>query len=53
MCGLNPFYIKNAENNWQNGYGSLFMKPNGNFNLYTHLVFDDELILNTGTVIKP
>lgn len=52
MCDLNPHYIKNAETSWQNGYCTVVMKENGNFNLYTHLVFDNELLLPDGRVIR-
>lgn len=51
MCGLNPHYIKNSEVSWQNGYATVFMKPNGNFNLNTHLVFDNQLLLPTGEIL--
>lgn len=52
MADLNPHYIKNSEVSWQNGYGTLFIKPNGNFNFHTHLIFDDELLLPSGQMIK-
>jgi hypothetical protein len=52
MCTLNPEYIKNSENNWSNGYGTLHMKPNGNFNFFTHQIWDNELILPNGLNIK-
>lgn len=51
MCDLNPKYIKNAESCWQNGYTTIYMKPNGKFNLNTHLVFDGELLLPTGETL--
>lgn len=52
MASLNPHYIKNADTNWQNGYGTVSMKPNGNFNIHTHLIIDNELCLPTGEVLK-
>lgn len=52
MCDLNPHYIKNNDTCWQNGYGTLTMKPNGNFNFHTHLIIDNELILPNGEVLK-
>jgi predicted phosphodiesterase len=52
MCELNPHYIKNAETSWQNGYATVYMKPNGNFNLHTHVIYDNELLLPTGEIIK-
>lgn len=52
MCTLNPEYIKNREQNWSNGYGTLHMKPTGHFNFFIHNVWDEELILPTGQVLK-
>lgn len=52
MCDLNPDYIKNKDNNWSNGYATLNMKHNGNFNVHIHEIFDEELILPTGKRIK-
>jgi predicted phosphodiesterase len=52
MAKLNPGYIKNADTSWQNGYATVLMKPNGNFNLNIHLVIDGELGLPNGEVIK-
>ena len=52
MCELNPHYIKNSETSWQNGYATVFMKPNGNFNLNIHLVLDNEICLPTGDILR-
>lgn len=52
MCDLNPHYIRNNDTAWVNGYGTLFMKPNGNFNFHTHLIIDNELCLPNGQVLK-
>lgn len=52
MCDLNPHYIKNNDTSWVNGYATVHMKPSGKFNLHTHLIFDDELLLPNGEVIK-
>lgn len=51
MATLNPEYLKNAENSWHNGYVTLYMKPNGNFNLSPHLVWNNELMLPNGKII--
>lgn len=48
MSSLNPEYLKNAENNWSNGYGVVNLKHNGNFNFHIMSVWDDELILPNG-----
>jgi|GEM_PF-6880564 len=47
-CKLNPDYRKNTDSNWTNGYASIMMKPNGNFNLHIHEIFDNELYLPNG-----
>lgn len=52
MCDLNPDYIRNSETNWTNGYSILNMKPNGHFNYYTFTIWDNELVIPDGTVIK-
>lgn len=52
MCELNPHYIKNRDVNWSNGYGTLIMKPDGNFNFYTHLVIGGEMLLPDGTLLR-
>lgn len=52
MSTLAPEYIKGRENNWTNGYGLLSVKRNGNFNFNVFTVWDDELILDNGKVLK-
>lgn len=52
MCSLNPIYMKNTENNWMNGYGTLFMRPDGNFNFSIHLVIDGKLLLPDGRIFE-
>lgn len=52
MCGLNPEYIKNTENNWSNGFGLAQFKNNGNFNMNIFQIWDNELIWPDGTIIK-
>jgi len=52
MCKLNPEYIKNTDNNWSNGFGVLNVKHNGNFNFNTYQIWDDELALLDGTILK-
>jgi hypothetical protein len=51
MCSLNPEYLKNQEQNWSNGYGTIHFRPNGFFNLYIHNIWDNQLILPSGHVI--
>lgn len=52
MCDLNPEYMKNKDSNWTNGFASMHMKDNGNFNLYIHEMFDDKIILPSGIVLQ-
>jgi hypothetical protein len=53
MCDLNPEYMaKFGENNWTNGFGVFSMKSNGHFNSICYQIWDDELVLPTGKVIK-
>lgn len=52
MCGLNPSYMKNKDNSWMNGFAHLIVKPNGHFNLSVKCVYDGELCLEDGRVIK-
>jgi predicted phosphodiesterase len=52
MCGLNPCYIKSNETNWSNGFGILCVKPSGKFNYITYQVWDDELVLPTGKILR-
>jgi predicted phosphodiesterase len=52
MCDLNPDYIKNAETNWTNGYKVVNMKANSHFNHYTFTIWDDELVLPSGKILK-
>lgn len=52
MSGLAPEYQrKRGENNWSNGYATVQMKPNGNFNTYIHEIYDDELCFPNGKII--
>jgi hypothetical protein len=53
MCNLNPDYIKNRDMNWSNGYAVCCMKPNGNFNMHIHEIWDNELILSSGEILTP
>lgn len=52
MSNLNPHYIKNTDNNWTNGFGSIHMKPNGNFNVNIYQVWDNELVMPNGKIIR-
>lgn len=52
MCHLNPEYIKNTDNNWTNGYGTIHVKNNGNFNVHIHTIWDGELVLPNGKLLK-
>lgn len=52
MSSLNPHWLRGADNDWTNGYGQFWIRPDGNFNFTTHLIFNDILILPNGEVIK-
>lgn len=48
MCNLNPEYMKNRDNNWTNGFGSLHVYDDGSFNFYVHEVINNNLTLPNG-----
>lgn len=52
MALLNPAYIKNSENNWTNGFGEIVFKPNGHFNVFINEIYDGELCLPNGEVLR-
>ena len=53
MSLLSPEYqIKRGENNWSNGYANFQVKPNGKFNMFMAEIYDGELILPCGTMLK-
>lgn len=54
MSDLAPYYqMRRQENNWTNGYATVQVKHNGNFNVHIHETYDDELVLSTGKIIRP
>lgn len=52
MCDLNPEYIRNSETNWTNGYRTLFVKPDGGFNCYSHSIWNDEMVVEGGVLLR-
>lgn len=52
MCHKNPQYMKNKDNSWDNGFGHLIVKPNSHFNLNVFCIWDDELCLPDGRILK-
>jgi len=52
FCDLNPEYIKNSENNWSKGYGQILMRPDSTFNLYVHQIWNDQLTLPDGLILR-
>jgi len=52
MCDLAPDYLKARENNWTKGFGVLNVKSNGKFNFNTFTIWDGELVLPSGEIIK-
>lgn len=51
MSDTNPEYIKNRDNNWEKGYGTIKMKPSGDFHVNIHVVHNGSLILDNGKEI--
>jgi UDP-2,3-diacylglucosamine pyrophosphatase LpxH len=53
-CGStkNPHYIKNIDNDWENGYGSFIMMPDGSHYVFQHEIKNDMLVLPDLTIIK-
>jgi predicted phosphodiesterase len=52
MGTLSPEYLKGIPNAWTNGFAHVVLKPNDHFQVQIHEVFDDELILSTGEVLR-
>jgi hypothetical protein len=52
MCDLNPDYIRNSETNWTNGYRTLYVKADGNFNCYSHTIWNNEMVIDGGILLK-
>lgn len=53
-CGadLNPPYMKNIDNDWENGYGQLIMMPTGIHHVFQHEVKESEIALPDMRIIK-
>jgi hypothetical protein len=52
MSTLSPHYLKGRENNWTLGFGYIIIKPSGHYNYYTLNVWDNELALPDGRILK-
>lgn len=52
MGTLSPEYLKNAVNPWTNGFALVSLKPNGHFQIHVLEIWDDELVLPTGEVLR-
>jgi len=52
LCKLNPVYMKNSPNNWSNGFIEVNLRPDSNFNLHTHEIWQGKLVLQRGEVIE-
>jgi len=46
LCDLNPDYMKNRPSSWVNGFGVVYVLPNGNFNLYRVIIADNSFVFN-------
>lgn len=51
MCNLAPDYLKNRDSNWTNGFGSIHMHSDGDFNLYIHELINGKLCLPNGELV--
>ncbi len=51
MCDLNPEYMRNMDNNWSNGFGTLSFFG-GNYNINVMNVWDGKLITPLGKVYE-
>jgi hypothetical protein len=51
MCSLSPEYLRNRDNNWSNGFGSIHMFDTGDFTFYTHEIMNDKLCLPNGKLV--
>lgn len=52
FCDLNPHYIKNRENNWDMGFGTINVRHDGKFHFNSFIVLDKKLVLPDGKVIS-
>jgi len=46
LCDLAPDYMKNRPNSWINGFGFVYVFPDGTFNLYTIVIVNNKFIWN-------
>ena len=53
-CGanLNPGYIKNIDNDWENGHGQIIMMPDGTHYVFQHEVKNGKLVLPDMRIIE-
>lgn len=52
LCNLSPEYRKNMPGSWVHGFAAVYLKPNGNFNLYQIMIVNNKFIFN-GKEYKP
>ena len=52
MCELSADYLRNSETNWSNGFTRLCVKPNGRFNYVVYQIWNDELVLPNGKILR-
>lgn len=46
LCDLKPDYMKNRPSAWINGFGVMYLLPNGDFNLYPIIITNNKFIFN-------
>lgn len=53
LCRYDQSYIKGNPQNWQQGFGVFYFRPNGFFSYYTPRIFNNQFIAPNGKVYKP
>lgn len=46
LCELSPDYMKNRPTAWVNGFGVVYVMPDGMFNLYTIIISNNSFVFN-------
>lgn len=50
LCGHEPEYMENRPANWMNGFGIVYLHPNGEFNLYSVDIVNGKFISPMGKI---
>ena len=52
MCHLNPEYMRNNDNNWDNGYGQLYIFDDGSHTFNVNILQNNTIMLGDGTFFQ-